>query len=35
LEKRYKAWDKGKEKGYTLAEVESSINQLKKKRNAK
>jgi membrane carboxypeptidase/penicillin-binding protein PbpC len=35
LEKRYKAWETGKEKGYTLAEVEASIDQLRKKCNIK
>jgi hypothetical protein len=35
LDKRYKAWENGKEKGYTLAEVDATIDQLKKKRSQK
>jgi len=35
LDKRYKAWANGKEKGYTQAEVNASIEQLKKRRAAK
>ena len=35
LDKRYAAWESGKEKGYTLSEVEASIAQLKRKRNSK
>ena len=35
LDRRYKAWANGKEKGYTLAEVDASIEQLKKKRSPK
>ncbi len=35
LDNRYKAWTDGKEKGYTQADVEASIEQLKKKRTAK
>lgn len=32
LDNRYKAWENGTDKAYTLAEIESSIAQLKKKR---
>jgi hypothetical protein len=35
LDNRYRAWSSGKEKGYTLAEVDASIEQLKKKRATK
>jgi hypothetical protein len=35
LDKRFAAWETGKEKGYTLAEVDASIAQLKKSRSAK
>jgi hypothetical protein len=35
LDKRYAAWQTGKEKGYTLKEVDASIEQLKKRRAAK
>jgi hypothetical protein len=35
LEKRYKAWDTGKEKGYSMQAIDSSIAQLKKKSKAK
>lgn len=35
LDKRYEAWESGKEKGYTLAEIDASIEQLKKKQAAK
>lgn len=35
LEKRYKAWETGKEKGFSLAEVDASIDKLRKKRNVK
>jgi hypothetical protein len=31
LDKRYSAWESGKEKGYTLSEVKASIVQLKHK----
>lgn len=32
LDKRYAAWESGKEKGYTLSEVKASIVQLKHKK---
>lgn len=32
LDRRYSAWASGKEKGYTLAEIDTSIAQLQKKR---
>lgn len=35
LDKRYEAWASGKEKGYTSAEVDASIEQLKKRRTSK
>lgn len=35
LDNRYKSWESGKEKGYTLAEINTSIEKLKKKRSAK
>jgi hypothetical protein len=35
LDKRYSAWVSGKEKGYTQAEVDASIEQLKKRRASK
>lgn len=35
LDSRYKAWENGSEKAYSLAEVEASIEQLKKRRKAK
>lgn len=35
LDRRYTAWASGKEKGYTLTEVDASIEQLKKKRTPK
>lgn len=35
LDSRYKAWANGKEKGYTNAEINASIEQLKKRRSAK
>jgi len=35
LDKRYKGWTSGKEKGYTHDEVDASIEQLKKRRAAK
>ncbi|HEV2830464.1 MAG TPA: hypothetical protein VGW31_00670 [Hanamia sp.] len=34
LDKRYSAWESGKEKGYTLSEVEASIAQLKHKNSS-
>jgi membrane carboxypeptidase/penicillin-binding protein PbpC len=35
LHKRFTAWETGKGKGYTIAEVGASIVQLKKRRSAK
>jgi hypothetical protein len=35
LDSRYKAWENGTDKGYSLAEVEASVEQLKKRRKAK
>lgn len=35
LDRRYAAWATGKEKAFTLAEVDSSIEQLKKRRTVK
>jgi hypothetical protein len=35
LDRRYAAWQTGKEKGYTLKEVDASIEQLKKRRTVK
>ena len=35
LDKRFTAWVSGKEKGYTLGEVDASIERLKKRRSAK
>ena len=35
LDNRYKNWESGKEKGYTLAEINTSIEKLKEKRSAK
>lgn len=35
LDKRYDAWASGKEKGYTQAEVDATIDQLKKRRASK
>jgi hypothetical protein len=35
LDSRYQAWEKGSDKGHSLAEVEASIEQLKKRRKAK
>ena len=32
LDKRYKNWESGKEKGYTLSEIDAEIEQLKKKK---
>ena len=32
LDKRYSAWESGREKGYTLSEVDASIAQLKLKK---
>ena len=35
LDRRYSTWKTGKEKGYTLEEVDASIAQLKKKSSGK
>ena len=35
LDRRYSTWETGKEKGYTLEEVDASIAQLKKKSSGK
>ena len=35
LQRRYNAWNTGKEKGYSMSEIDASIAQLKKKRLAK
>ena len=35
LDKRYSAWATGKEKGYTLTEIDASIEQIKKRRKAR
>ena len=35
LDKRYKAWESGKEKGYSLSEIDASLEELSKKRSAK
>ena len=35
LDKEYEAWKKGDVKGYTLEEVEASIQELKAKRKSK
>ncbi|MEO5947525.1 MAG: hypothetical protein ABIP79_11965 [Chitinophagaceae bacterium] len=35
LDRRYAAWASGKEKGYTLTQLDTSIEQLKKRRSAK
>jgi hypothetical protein len=35
LDRRYKAWENGSEKGFSLAEVDASVEQLKKRRKAK
>jgi hypothetical protein len=35
LDSRYKAWENGSAKAYSLAEVEASIEQLKKRRKTK
>lgn len=32
LQKRYEAWDSGKEKGYSMADIDRDIEKLKKKR---
>jgi hypothetical protein len=35
LEKEYEAWDSGKEKGYSLADVKEEINMRKLKKQGK
>ena len=35
LDKRYKAWASGKEKGFSLSEIDASLEQLSKKRLSK
>ncbi|MGC4037399.1 MAG: hypothetical protein QM764_15670 [Chitinophagaceae bacterium] len=35
LDKRYDSWSNGKEKGYTLSEIDASIEQMKKRRSEK
>lgn len=35
LQKRYEAWDSGKEKGYSMADIDEGIARLKKKRASK
>jgi hypothetical protein len=35
LDKRYEAWESGKEKGYSQAEMDASIEKLKKRRVSK
>ena len=35
LEKEYEAWDSGKEKGYSLADIKSEINKRKLKKHGK
>jgi hypothetical protein len=35
LDRSYAAWQTGKEKGYSLKEVDASIEQLKKRRTVK
>jgi hypothetical protein len=35
LDKRYEAWESGKEKGYSQTELDASIEQLKKRRVSK
>ncbi len=35
LDRRYSAWEAGKEKGYTPEEVDAAIAQLKKKSRGK
>ncbi|WP_460684636.1 hypothetical protein [Niabella aquatica] len=32
LQKRYEAWDSGKEKGYSMSDIDRDIEKLKKKR---
>lgn len=35
FQKRYDAWNTGKEKGYSMADIEKDISNLKKKRTSK
>ncbi|MGN6603778.1 MAG: hypothetical protein ACTHK8_15085 [Ginsengibacter sp.] len=35
FQERYDAWDKGKEKGYTMGDIDRDIARLKKKRSPK
>lgn len=35
LQKRYEAWDSGKGKGYSMADIDEGIARLKKKRASK
>lgn len=35
FQKRYDAWDTGKEKGYSMADIDQDIVRLKKKRASK
>ncbi|MEO5649379.1 MAG: hypothetical protein ABIR03_05575 [Ginsengibacter sp.] len=35
FQKRYDAWDTGKEKGYSMADIDQDIARLKKKRASK
>ena len=35
FQKRYDAWNTGKEKGYSMPDIEKDISELKKKRNLK
>jgi len=35
LEKEYEAWDSGKEKGYSLADVKAEINKRRLKKHGK
>lgn len=35
LDRRYATWSAGKEKGYSPAEIDASIEQLRKKRSVK
>ena len=35
FQKRYDAWNTGKEKGYSMSDIEKDISELKKKRNLK
>lgn len=35
LQKRYEAWDSGREKGYSMADIDKDIARLKKKHTSK